>query len=55
MAVSKQDRKDYEQGRRDAEHGTIRQAYDDTMVNHPSTPAYGRGRRGEQLDGDKGK
>lgn len=53
MAVSRQDREDYEQGLRDRDMGVFDQAVNDISVNHPDTEAYYKGRRGEQLDEDK--
>lgn len=53
MAVSEQDREDYEQGLRDRQKGVFDQAFNDITVNHPESEAYYKGRRGEQLDEDK--
>jgi hypothetical protein len=53
MAVSKQDRADYDEGRRDAEKGAFETALNDITVNHPDSEAYYKGRDGEQLDEDK--
>jgi hypothetical protein len=52
MSVSRQDREDYEEGRRDRDKGVFDQAINDITVNHPDTEAYYKGRRGEQLDED---
>ncbi len=51
--VSKTDRDDYEEGKRDSEQGTIDQVVTDLSGNHPGTDAYYKGREGEQLDSDK--
>ena len=51
--VSKTDRDDYEEGKRDSEKGTADQVVTDISGNHPDTEAYYKGREGEQLDGDK--
>jgi hypothetical protein len=51
--VSKEDRDDYEEGLRDRARGSIDQAVTDLSGNHPDSEAYYKGRRGEQLDGDK--
>jgi hypothetical protein len=53
MAVSKQDRSDYEEGKSDSQKGVIDQAIIDIPANHPGTDAYYKGRSGEQLDEDK--
>lgn len=53
--VSNRDREEYEQGLRDREKGVFDQALIDIPVNHPDTEAYYKGRRGEQLDEDKGE
>jgi hypothetical protein len=53
MSVSKEDRKDYEEGLHDRQKGVFDQAINDVTVNHPDTEAYYKGRRGEQLDEDK--
>ena len=53
MCISKKDRKDYEEGSRDREKSTGSQVGIDMTGNHPDTEAYYKGRRGEQLDGDK--
>lgn len=53
MSVSKKDREDYEQGRSDREKGVLENAFNDIFVNHPDSPAYYKGRDGEQLDADK--
>lgn len=53
--VSKKDRKDYEEGRRDREKGAIEQVVIDLSGNHPGTDPYYKGRRCEQLDADKKK
>jgi len=53
MGVSKHDRDDYEQGRRDREKGVLENALNDITVNHPDSDAYYKGRDGEQLDEDK--
>lgn len=52
--VSKKDRDDYEEGCRDRDKGVFEQALIDIPVNHPDNDAYYKGRRGEQLDEDKG-
>jgi len=52
MSVSKQDREDYEEGRRDRERGVFDTAVTDISGNHPDTEAYYKGRNGEQLDED---
>jgi hypothetical protein len=51
--VSKRDRDDYDEGRRDREKGTIDQAITDISGNHSDSDAYYKGRKGEQLDEDK--
>jgi hypothetical protein len=53
MAVSKQDRNDYEEGVRDSKKGVIEQAINDIPSNHPDNEAYYKGRKGEKLDDDK--
>lgn len=53
MSVSKRDREEYEEGRRDRKKGIFDQAITDIFVNHPDSEAYYKGRRGEQLDEDK--
>jgi len=53
--VSKKDRGDYEEGRRDSKKGTWDQFVTDMSGNHPGTDAYYKGRRGEQLDKDQKK
>ena len=53
MSVSKEDRKDYEEGLHDRQKSVFDQAINDVTVNHPDTEAYYKGRRGEQLDEDK--
>jgi len=56
MAVSKQDREDYEQGLHDREKGVLEQAFlIDIPVQHPDNEAYYMGRRGEELDDDNDK
>jgi hypothetical protein len=53
MAVSKQDREDYERGRSDRDLGIFDQAINDIFVHHPDNSAYYKGRDDEQLDEDK--
>ena len=53
MAVSKQDREDYESGRSDRDLGILDQAINDIFVQHPDNSAYCKGRDDEQLDEDK--
>jgi hypothetical protein len=53
VAVSKNDREEYEEGLRDRQKGVLDQALIDIPVNHPDSEAYYKGRRGEQLDEDK--
>jgi hypothetical protein len=53
MGVSKQARKDFEEGRRDSKKGLFDQTVNDVTVNHPDNSAYYKGRKGEQLDKDK--
>lgn len=53
MAVSKQDREDYERGRSDRDLGIVDQAINDIFVQHPDHSAYYKGRDDEQLDEDK--
>jgi hypothetical protein len=53
MAVSKQDREDYERGRSDRDLGLFDQAINDIFVQHPDDSAYYKGRDDEQLDEDK--
>jgi hypothetical protein len=55
MTISKKDRSDYEQGRKDSEKGVFERAFNDIAVNHPDTNAYYKGRSGKQLDDDKKK
>jgi hypothetical protein len=40
MAVSKQDREDYERGRSDRDLGIVDQAINDIFVQHPDNSAY---------------
>jgi hypothetical protein len=51
--VSKKDRDEYEEGRRDRDKGVFDQAIIDISDNHPDSEAYYKGRRGEQFDEDK--
>ena len=53
MAVSKEDRQDYERGRDDAHKGVLETVFNDIIVNHPDTSAYYKGREGKELDDDK--
>jgi hypothetical protein len=53
MAISKDDRKDYEQGVKDSHKGVLETAFNDIIVNHPDSSAYYKGREGKQLDDDK--
>jgi len=53
MAVSRQDRDDFERGQRDRELNTFDRAVNDITVQHPDTAAYYKGRDNEQLDADK--
>jgi hypothetical protein len=53
MSVSKEDRKDYEEGRHDRDKGILDQFINDVTVNHPDNEAYYKGRDGEPLDEDK--
>jgi len=53
MAVSRRDREEYEEGRRDRDKGVFDQALIDIPANHPDSEAYYKGRRGEQLDEDE--
>ena len=53
MAVSKEDRKDYEQGIKDSHKGVVETVFNDILVNHPDSSAYYKGRDKEQLDDDK--
>ena len=55
MAISKEGRSDYEEGRKDRQKGVFEQAFNDITVNHPDTSAYYKGRSGRQLDDDKRK
>lgn len=55
LMVSKKDRDDYEEGRRDRSSSTMDQFVTDISGNHPGTDAYYKGRKGEQLDSDKKK
>lgn len=52
MGVSRRDREEYKEGRRDRKRNIFEQAHDIT-VNHPDSEPYYKGRRGEQLDKDK--
>ena len=51
--VSKKERADYEEGLKDNKKGALDQVIIDITGNHPGTPAYYKGRSGEQLDGDR--
>lgn len=54
MAISKRDRKDYEEGRRDRRESPEKKFFwDVTGRTKLDSPAYVKGRRGEELDGDK--
>ncbi|HEY2235039.1 MAG TPA: hypothetical protein VGK01_16330 [Candidatus Angelobacter sp.] len=53
MTVKKEDRDDYEQGRKDRDKGTFQQVFDDVTVNHPDSEAYYKGRHGDEFDEDK--
>lgn len=53
MAVSREDRNDYERGQHDRDLGLFDQVVTDITVQHPDSEAYYKGRRGEQLDEDK--
>jgi hypothetical protein len=53
MAVSKQDRDDYQRGLHDRDLGLFDQVINDITVQHPDTNAYYKGRRGERLDKDR--
>lgn len=53
MAVSKDDRKDYEQGVKDSRKGVLENAFNDIIVNHPDSSAYYKGRDRKELDDDK--
>ena len=53
--VTKKDRSDYEEGRRDSAKGTLDQVVTDLSGNHPGTDSYYKGRAGRQLDDDKSK
>ncbi|MGA2738921.1 MAG: hypothetical protein ABSG65_15905 [Bryobacteraceae bacterium] len=53
MAVSKDDRKEYEQGVNDSHKGVLETAFNDIIVNHPDSSAYYKGRDRKQLDNDK--
>lgn len=53
MSVSKKDREDYEEGLKDRDKGVLENAFNDITVSHPDRSAYYKGRKGEQLDGDK--
>ena len=53
MAVSRQDREDYERGREDRNLGVFDTVVNDIFVQHPDNDAYYKGRAGEQFDGDK--
>jgi hypothetical protein len=53
MAVSKEDREEYEQGIHDSHRGFFDTAVSDITGDHPDSEAYYKGRRGEQLDDDK--
>lgn len=50
--VTEKDRKDYEEGRRDAKENCLIQAVRDALPGTHSE-AYYKGRGGEQLDADK--
>lgn len=51
--VSKKDRDDYEEGRKDSKKSTMDQVVTDMSGSHPGTDAYFKGRRGETLDKKK--
>lgn len=53
MAVSKQDRDDYERGRSDRDLSVFDQAINDIFVQHPDNSSYYKGRDGGQFDADK--
>jgi hypothetical protein len=53
MAVSKEDRADYEQGRRDREDNSVEGVLRDITIQHPESDAYYKGRDGDQLDEDE--
>jgi hypothetical protein len=53
MGVSKEDRKDYEQGVKDSYKGVLETAFNDIIVNHPDSSAYYKGRDRQQLDDDE--
>jgi hypothetical protein len=53
MSVSRKDRDDYQEGRRDHDKNLFDQVMIDVVHNHPDSSAYDKGRSGEQLDGDK--
>jgi hypothetical protein len=55
MGISKRDRDDYEQGRKDNKKGVFERTFNDVTVKHPDTAAYYKGRSGKQLDDKKGK
>lgn len=53
MPISDKNRRDYERGIHDRKRPVVEQVVNDIAINHPNTPAYHRGRRGEQLDARK--
>ncbi len=53
MAISKKDRNDYEESRKDRGKALFVPAFNDIIVNYPDTSMYYRDRSGRQLDDDK--
>lgn len=52
MSVTKKDRDEYEEGRRDRDRNVVNQAVIDIFGNRSDSDAYHKGRDGEQLDED---
>lgn len=53
MSISKKDRDDHKQGRKDSKLNWFDKAVTDIIPNHPGTKSYYKGRAGKPLDGDK--
>ena len=50
--MSKEDRRDYEEGRRDSHKGVFETVFNDVFVNHPTSDAYYEGRTEKDSDED---
>lgn len=53
MPISKKDRDDYKQGRKDSKLNWFDKAVTDITANHPGTKPYYQGRAGKPLDEGK--